>query len=122
MSSNILSLFDHEKNVVTFAAGDTIFKEGDPGDKMYVIQEGVVDILLHGRLLESAQRGTLFGEMALIDNEPRSGDAIAKTDVRLIPLDQKRFMFMVQETPFFAIRVMHIMAQRLRAQHRQMDQ
>jgi CRP-like cAMP-binding protein len=55
--------------------------------------------------------------MALIDNEPRSGDAVARTDVRLVALDQKRFM--VQETPFFAIRVMHIMAERLRAQHRQ---
>jgi CRP-like cAMP-binding protein len=118
-SSNILNLFDHDKNVVTFAAGETIFKEGDPGDKMYVIQEGVVDIMLHGRVLESAQRGTIFGEMALIDNEPRSGDAIAKTDVRLVTVDQKRFMFMVQETPYFAIRVMHIMAERLRAQHRQ---
>lgn len=116
MSSNILGLFDHDKNVVAFAAGDTIFKEGDSGDKMYVIQEGVVDILLHGTVLESAQRGTIIGEMALIDN------ALARTDVRLIPLDQKRFMFMVQETPFFAIRVMHIMAEQLRAQHRHVNQ
>ena len=120
MSSNILSLFDHEKNVVTFKAGETIFKEGEPGDKMYVIRDGIVDIMLHDRLLESAQPGTIIGEMALIDNAPRSGDAIAKTDVNLIAVDQKRFMFMVQETPYFAIRVMHIMADRLRAQHRQL--
>jgi CRP-like cAMP-binding protein len=118
MTSNILGLFDHEKNVVTFKAGDVIFREGEPGDKMYVIQEGTVDIMLHSRLLESAQRGTIIGEMALIDNSPRSGDAIARTDVRLIAVDQKRFMFMVQETPFFAIRVMHVMAERLRAQHK----
>jgi CRP-like cAMP-binding protein len=52
--SSIVSLFDHDNHVVTFAAGETIFKEGDPGDKMYVIQEGIVDIMLNGRLLESA--------------------------------------------------------------------
>jgi CRP-like cAMP-binding protein len=119
MNYDLLNLFNHEKNVVTYKAGEIIFREGEPGDKMYVIQDGVVDIMLHNKLLESAQPGTIIGEMAIIDNEPRSGDAVAKTDVRLVPLDQKRFMYMVQETPFFAIRVMHIMAERLRAQHRQ---
>jgi CRP-like cAMP-binding protein len=52
--------------------------------------------------------------MALIDNSPRSATAIAKTDCKVVPLDQRRFQFLVQETPFFALQVMTIMATRLR--------
>jgi len=55
--------------------------------------------------------------MSLIDNEHRSGTVIAKTDVKLAPIAQKEFTFMVQETPYFALHVMHIMANRLRHQH-----
>jgi CRP-like cAMP-binding protein len=52
--------------------------------------------------------------MALLDKEPRSTTAIANTDCRLVPVDQKRFTFLVQQTPYFAIEVMQIMAERLR--------
>jgi CRP/FNR family cyclic AMP-dependent transcriptional regulator len=117
MSSDLLSWFRHTKDTVTFAVGETIFEEGQFGDKMYIIQEGTVEIYAHGKLVETAQTGTAIGEMALIDNEPRSASAIAKTEARLVPIDQKRFIYMVQETPNFALAVMHIMAQRLRANH-----
>ena len=50
-------------------------------------------------------------------NCARSATAVAHTDVRLAPIDQNRFMYMVQETPFFALKVMHLMAERLRANY-----
>ena len=56
----------------------------------------------------------MFGEMALIDREPRSATAIAETDCELVVIDKRRFWFLVQETPYFAEIVMRVMADRLR--------
>jgi len=95
-------------------AGQTIFKEGDKGDVMFIITEGEVEIHEGSVLLENAGPGSIFGEMALIDDEPRSATVVAKTDCRVVPVDRRRFEFMVQETPFFALAVMKVLANRLR--------
>jgi CRP-like cAMP-binding protein len=52
--------------------------------------------------------------MALIDRRPRSATAIAKTDAHLVRIDERRFQFMVQQTPFFALEVMRTIVRRLR--------
>lgn len=98
----------------TYAAGSVIFELGQPGDEMYIVEEGEVDIVLAGKVLETVSPDGFFGELALIDHEPRSTGAIARTDCRLLVLNQHRFMFLVDEVPFFAINVMKIMADRLR--------
>jgi CRP/FNR family transcriptional regulator, cyclic AMP receptor protein len=97
-----------------FAAGDTIFERGQPGEVMYIVKEGEVDLWIHGRVVETVAPEGFFGEMALIDHEPRSATAVARTDCTLLPITLKQFSYMVQETPFFAIRVMKVMASRLR--------
>ena len=117
MNDSFMPLFRNVRNAVTFHAGDTIFYEGDAGEVAYVVLEGELEILLHGKHLDTATQGSIVGEMSLIDNEHRSGTVIAKTDVKLAPIAQKEFTFMVQETPYFALHVMHIMANRLRRQH-----
>ena len=114
MNDSFMPLFRHVKNVVTFNAGEIIFNEGDEGNLAYVILEGEIEVLLHGRHLDTATQGSIIGEMALIDNERRSGTVTAKTNVKLAPITQKEFTFMIQETPYFALHVMHIMANRLR--------
>jgi CRP-like cAMP-binding protein len=53
--------------------------------------------------------------MALIDNSPRSATAVASTDVVLVPVSEKQFLFLVSQTPFFALMVMRVLARRLRA-------
>ena len=58
---------------------------------------------------------SIFGEMALIDDAPRSATAVAVTDVELVPVSEKQFLFLVSQTPFFAIKVMRVLARRLRA-------
>ena len=113
-NDSFMPLFRNVKNTVTFHAGDTIFNEGDAGDVAYVVLEGELEIMLHAAHLDTAFPGSIVGEMALIDNAPRSGTVIAKTDVRLAAIAQKEFTFMIQETPYFALHVMHIMANRLR--------
>jgi len=79
-----------------------------------VILEGQVDIQASGKVLETIHSGGIFGELALVDNEPRSAEAVAKTDCKLVPINKKRFGFLVTETPFFALEVMKVMANRLR--------
>lgn len=97
-----------------YAPGEIIFAEGDPGDKMYVIRSGEVEILIDGTVLEVLTPGGIFGEMALIDGSPRVATARAKTACEVAPLSEKTFLFLVHETPFFAIAVMRTLVGRLR--------
>jgi len=52
--------------------------------------------------------------MAMVDGQPRTAAAVARTDCQLVPIDQKRFQFLVQQTPYFAIEVMRVLVERLR--------
>ncbi len=113
----ILNLFKFVKEQVSFPAGHVIFTEDDTGDVAYVIIEGEADLTFKGHLLETVTSGGLLGEMALIDNQTRSATATAKTEVKAVMIDRSRFIFMVQETPWFALEVMKIMADRLRHEH-----
>ena len=97
-----------------FAAGTTVFSEGDPADRMYLVTGGSVSLSIGGRVVETVEPGGLFGEMAVIEREPRSGTAVAETDTTLVGIDKRRFWFLVQETPYFAEIVMRVMAGRLR--------
>jgi CRP/FNR family cyclic AMP-dependent transcriptional regulator len=100
-----------------FKAGEVIFKEGDAAAEFFVIQRGKVDIRLGNRLLGTLSDHDIFGEMALIDAAPRSATAIAATDVKLVPVSEKQFLFLVSRTPYFALKVMRVLARRLRAQN-----
>ena len=111
---NNTELFKNERNIATFRSGDMIFRQGDEGNLMYVVLDGEVDILANGRYVNTLHPGDIFGEMALVDDRPRSGSAIANTDCRVAQIDRKRFTFLIQQTPFFALEVMHVMADRLR--------
>ena len=110
-----LTLFRNSQDYNTYKAGEAIFEYGEPGDDMYALIEGEVDIVGKGDVvIDSLSEGDLFGEMALVDDSPRSGTALAKTDCKVVPVNRARFEFMVQNTPHFAIVVMTIMAERLR--------
>jgi CRP/FNR family transcriptional regulator, cyclic AMP receptor protein len=108
------NIFAKEVAPQSYSAGRVIFQEGQPRDFMYVIQEGEVELTVRGQVVEIVGVDGFFGEMALIDQEPRSATALAKTDCSLVPINEKRFIYMVEETPFFAITVMRTMSMRLR--------
>ncbi|MEZ4659526.1 MAG: cyclic nucleotide-binding domain-containing protein [Caldilineaceae bacterium] len=110
----LLNLFRNSKDVETFSAGETIFSAGDAGELMYVVVEGVVEVSLNGAPIETINPGGILGELSLVDRSPRSATAMAKTDCVVAPVSERRFLFLVQETPFFALHVMSVMAQRLR--------
>ena len=104
--------------VRSFKAGETIFKEGDPAAELYVIQKGRVGIQLGNRILDTLDSNSIFGEMSLVDNAPRSASAVAVSDVTLVPVSEKQFLFLISQTPFFALNVMRVLARRLRASNK----
>jgi CRP/FNR family cyclic AMP-dependent transcriptional regulator len=114
-----INLFRYETDLIAFNEGQVIFSEGEDGDTMYVIREGLVDLTSGQQRVASLSENEFFGEMALIDKKPRSATAVAATDCRVLPVNQKRFLYMVQETPFFAIEVMTTMCERIRRLNQQ---
>lgn len=82
---------------------------------MYVLETGVAEVFVKGRLVETLVHGSIVGEMGLVSPAPHSASVIAKNDCEFVVVDAKRFQFLVQQTPFFAIQIMRLMAERLRA-------
>jgi CRP/FNR family transcriptional regulator, cyclic AMP receptor protein len=95
-------------------AGDVIFREGDEAKELFVIKSGQVRIQIGNRTVTELGQDSIFGEMALIDSAPRSATAVALTDVTLVPVAEKQFLFLVTRTPHFALNVMRVLARRLR--------
>ena len=118
MMATDLSILVNE-DMLTFPAGTVIFAEDEPGDAMYAVLEGEVEIRSKGRLLRVVKPDGIFGEMALIDSKPRSASAQAKTDCKVACISEMRFLILVQHSPFFALHVMRIMAERMRAMTRE---
>ena len=99
----------------TFSAGDVIFSDGDKGNYLYVVRSGAVDIERHGTVIATVKPGGIFGEMALIDGSPRSATARAKDTCELTAVTERSFLYLVHDTPYFALDVMRSLAERLRA-------
>ena len=111
---SFLGLFKNEENIVAVKSGETLFKKGDSGKSMYVVLSGELRIGDGNKIFEQLAPGGLVGEMALIDHAPRAATVTALTDCTLAPIDEKRFLFLTQQTPSFALNVMRILSQRLR--------
>jgi CRP/FNR family cyclic AMP-dependent transcriptional regulator len=98
----------HKSESRSFKAGQPIFTQGDSGDTMYVVVEGSVDLLVNGQLVERLAPG------GVLEAAPRSATAVARTDCKLVPVNQQRFSLLIQHTPDFALEIMRVMAGRLR--------
>ena len=109
-----LDLFGTDENARTCEAGETIFREYDMGSEMYVVLDGLVDLTVGNKVVETLGPGEPFGEMALIDQAPRAATATARTPCKLAVIPEKRFFFLVQTNPPFALQIMKVMADRLR--------
>jgi len=115
-SFSLLTGNDIETRLVR--AGGVIFREGEQANELFVIKSGYVRIQVGNKTMADLAPDTIFGEMALIDNEPRSATATALTDVELVPVSEKQFLFLVSQTPHFALKVMRTLAQRLRTMNK----
>ncbi|MDJ0714555.1 MAG: cyclic nucleotide-binding domain-containing protein [Prochloraceae cyanobacterium] len=111
-----IEIFQNFPSPKTFVAGDVIFREGEPGKETYGIIEGNVNILVKGKLLETIEKGDVFGEGALIQPEhTRGSTAIANTDCTLAFLDRSHFLFAIEQTPMFAVQLLKSYSDRLRS-------
>ena len=113
----VTGLFRNAKDTRTIPAGTVIFEEGDTGAEMYGIVSGEVELRAHDGVVAKLHADDVFGEMAIIDQSKRMASAIAVSETVLAVVDRRHFLFLVHETPMFALQVMSAMAERLRELH-----
>lgn len=99
---------------VTVAAGETIFAEGEPGDSMNVIVQGLISIHKQGRILKRLGPLEIFGEMALFDPSPRVAAASALEETTLLRLDKDSFFELTRDHPALAIGMLRVFTERLK--------
>ncbi|NJK42195.1 MAG: Crp/Fnr family transcriptional regulator [Acaryochloridaceae cyanobacterium SU_2_1] len=110
-----VSIFHKGEAPILKKAGEVIFTEGEPGDVMYGLLMGEVDLVVNGKVVETIHVGDVFGEGVLVHpSGKRASTAVARQDSSLVYLNQERFLFAVQSTPMFAIEVMRSYSERLR--------
>ena len=109
-------LFLNAQRTMTIPAGDVVFKEGDAGQEMFGIIRGGIQLEAAGNPIATLGPDDVFGEMAIVDGSPRMATATATEETELAVIDRNRFLFLVQETPMFALSVMSAMASRFRNQ------
>jgi len=109
----------YTKHVIGVPAGKIVFSEGDPGDVMYIIIEGEIEIskrtsLETSKTLITLKAGDIFGEMAVIEKKSRSATAIATQQSRLLSMDEGLFFSMIEKNPDFAVKIVRVLSERVR--------
>ncbi|MFB2881208.1 Crp/Fnr family transcriptional regulator [Floridanema aerugineum] len=108
-------IYQKQPGIKEFSKGEVIFEAGEIGAVMYGVLEGVVDLYVGNKVVETIETGDVFGEGALVhESHKRATTAVAKTNCKLAYLDKDRFLFAVHETPVFALEVMRSYSNRLR--------
>jgi CRP/FNR family cyclic AMP-dependent transcriptional regulator len=107
------------KFVKAYEPGQVIFKEGDPGDHMFIIIQGEVEIRKRttantAKTLSTLKPGDVFGEMSLIENKPRSATAVAIKACRMLVMNEPLFLSMIERNPDFARKMILVLSERLR--------
>jgi CRP-like cAMP-binding protein len=100
------------------AAGETIILEGGVAQEMFLLRKGRAEIRVKDQPIEEVGPGGIFGEMALIDQSPRSATVVALEDTEIIAINERLFVILVQDAPYFALDVMRTLVERIRAMNR----
>jgi CRP-like cAMP-binding protein len=98
---------------ITFPRDAVVIREGDPGDSLCIIVKGTVEVRKGDRVVAELTAGDFFGELSLIDGEPRSADVIATDDVTLLKLTASNFDPLLSD-PYFARAILRSLAERFR--------
>jgi CRP-like cAMP-binding protein len=107
-------LFNNAKERRPVAAGEVFFNAGDSGNEMFGVISGLIELRRGDEVLATVGPGETFGEMAIVDSAPRALTAVAVEASEIAVIDRRMFLFLVTETPTFAIQVMQSMAARIR--------
>ena len=108
-----------EQHVRFFDQGAVIFKENDEGNDMFIIIQGIVEIRKStgqssSKILTTLQKGDMFGEMAIIEKQPRSASAVAVQPTRVLVLNEKLYENMIGSNPDFARKMNKVLSERIR--------
>ena len=110
-----LKKFRNWEEVDEFGPGQVIFTERDPADVLFVVLSGEVELSLRGELLATETEGGVVGEMAMLDSANNSTTATAVGEVRLARVDHDQLRKVIAKNDEFAMHVMSVLANRLRA-------
>jgi CRP-like cAMP-binding protein len=100
--------------VVELPAGSVVTRTGDPGEEFFVLVDGSVTVEISPRKRGRLRPGDFFGEMSLLDGEPRSATVRAETDVRLLVIQRRNFQSLLREVPELSHRVLETLSRRIR--------
>jgi CRP-like cAMP-binding protein len=114
MTFDIAAMGGEDLKLVKYKAGRPVFLKDDPGNVADLVKAGRIEVREGGRALETVGPGEIFGELALVDDQPRTASAVAVGPTELIVIDRASFERLVREQPDFATDVMRVMARRLR--------
>ncbi|HEY9595837.1 MAG TPA: Crp/Fnr family transcriptional regulator [Spirochaetia bacterium] len=108
-----------EKHVRLYDMGAAIFRENDEGNEMFIIIQGLVEIRKStgpssSKILATLQKGDMFGEMAIIEKQPRSATAVAVQPTKVLVLNEKLYDNMVEHNPDFARKMNRVLSERIR--------
>ena len=117
-----LKLIGSSAEEIDAPAGKVLIRQGQSGRECFVIVEGRATAAIRGKGSYPLGPGACFGEMSLLDSEPRSATVTAETDMRLLVLGPREFSTLVSRVPNVALRLMSGLAQRIRAAERAQPQ
>ncbi|MBK9739132.1 MAG: cyclic nucleotide-binding domain-containing protein [Actinobacteria bacterium] len=111
---SVRGMFVSAKETKQYFPGEVVFSQGDASSQMFGVVSGAIDLFRDGELVMRIGPEGTFGEMGIIDGAPRSLTAVAAEATELATIDERTFLFLVQETPMFALQVMRSLAARIR--------
>lgn len=114
VSSRKFGLFRSALKSSVRPSGDTIFREGEPGQSMFAIKRGRVAIVVGGNTVDELGEQELFGEMALLEDAPRAATVVTLEETELVEIDKTQFYLLVRQNPPFALQLMQLLSERLR--------
>jgi len=119
MSFDYISHLSDDDKALHLQAGQVLFAMGQPGDVMYIVKSGQVEIRVGDRVFACIEPGGIIGEMALLDDHVRSASAIALSDCEVVPVNKERLLAIVRKEPLVALEMTRAMVQRLRSMNYQ---
>ena len=99
---------------LSFGPGETVVREGDPGETLFVVLEGEARVERNGRKVGSVLPGDFFGELAAIDAQPRSASVVAVTPLRVLRLFRRHLLALLDEEPQVTLKLLDGIVRRLR--------
>ena len=118
----LLSQISQISRTKNYEQGEVIFKEGDSGDSMFIVINGEVSIKKKEKIIAKLEKGASLGEMALLDNETRSADAVADKDSVLLKINQDVFYELMEGNADIMKQIVRLLTSRIRDANSRLEQ